>query len=427
MREDAVSAGVRALSNTAGLRVASTADFTEGVVDAETLESAEALLFHQLGVAVVDTPPEQIRALGTTAADNGIITIEPERVVYALEEWPAIVTPPRINPSPTSVGAPIEYLRGYRDAVNHLVDRVLTTAGIPDGAVAEALAAPPQETELTWGLQVTKVAASRFSGKGIRVAVLDTGLDLRHPDFAGRQIKAQSFVPNQAVQDGHGHGTHCIGTACGPLHPGQLPRYGIAYDAEIFAGKVLSNSGSGSDSGILAGIGWAITNGCHIISMSLGAPGFPGKGFSTVFEQVAQRALAAGTLIVAAAGNESERPSIIMPVGHPANCPSIIAIGALDAQLRVASFSNGGLNPLGGQVDIAAPGVQIRSTWPRPRLYNTISGTSMATPHVAGIAALHAEAQSGVRGRALASLLSQTARRLVLPARDVGSGLVQAP
>jgi subtilisin len=269
----------------------------------------------------------------------------------------------------------------------------------------------------------------QLSGKGIRVAVLDTGLDLEHPDFVGRRITTSSFVSGEAVQDGHGHGTHCIGTACGPRQPGQLPRYSIAYNAEIFAGKILSNRGSGADANILGGIQWAITNGCQIVSMSLGASlcDQPNQGFSRIFESVAQRALAAGTLLIAAAGNDSERPGHICPVSHPANCPSILAVGALDQQLQVAAFSNSGLNPQGGQVDVAGPGVAVRSSWPRPILYRTISGTSMATPHIAGIAALLAEANPEARGRALASLLLQTARRLDLPARDVGSGLAQAP
>jgi subtilisin len=146
-----------------------------------------------------------------------------------------------------------------------------------------------------------------------------------------------------------------------------------------------------------------------------------------VFDQVGRRALRAGTLIVAAAGNDSNRPGLINPVSHPANCPSIMAVAAIDQQLRVARFSNAGLNAQGGQVDIAAPGVAVHSAWPRPVLYNRINGTSMATPHVAGIAAQLAEANPTARGAALWALLVQAARRLPLLARDVGAGLVQAP
>ena len=447
MREDAVKAGVKALRETAGLRVASTADFAEGAVEGEQLAEAEAILFEDLGVAVVNTLPQGIQALSAAAGEeNAILAIEPERVVYALpaaaapartiaaeepfggSEFFAAPPPPEVSPVPTVVaGFPVEFLRGYRDAINHLVGRLLTVSGIAEGIAEEALVAAFNETELTWGLQVTKAAISRFSGKNIKVAVLDTGLDLGHPDFVGRPIVSRSFIAGQPVQDGHGHGTHTIGTACGPQRPGQLPRYGVAFNSEIFAGKVLSNQGSGADGGILAGIQWAVTNKCHVVSMSLGAAVLPGQGFSQIFEQVARRALALGTLIIAAAGNESNRPSIIAPVGHPANCPSIMAVGALDQQLRVAPFSSGGLNPQGGQVDIAGPGVAVISSFPRPTLHRTLSGTSMATPHAAGIAALLAEANPGARGRVLASLLIQSARRLQLPARDIGSGLVQAP
>lgn len=429
--EDGAGAGADALGDAAGLSAISSADFEEGAVGGDQLEDSEAVVFEELSVAVVDAGPDQVQALGTatTQDESPILAVEPERVVYALQDGgPRAAPAPPYGPAARAAGPSAQFLRGYREAVDHLVDRVLAEDGLTDGVTEEvAAAAAFDESEFTWGLQATRASVSRFSGRGVKVAVLDTGLDLQHPDFQGRSITARSFVPGEEAQDGHGHGTHCIGTACGPQQPGQSPRYGIAFESEIFAGKVLSNRGSGSDGGILAGIAWAIANGCRVISMSLGAAVTPGQAFSPVFEAVAQRALAAGTLIVAAAGNESNRPRTIAPVGHPANCPSIMAVAALDAQSRVAFFSCGSVNHPGGGVDIAGPGVAVRSSWPRPVLYRTINGTSMATPHVAGIAALHAQASPGTRGRALGQVLFEGARRMPLLSSDVGVGLVQAP
>jgi subtilisin family serine protease len=440
--EGASARGLKALSDNAGFRVSNLVGSTEDTDVLSSLGSGEALVFEDLGVAVVDTPPDQLQALGTLSTeDNTILAIEPERIVYAFTETeelthedviidpilPALLFNPELLNASSAGNLPVSYLLGYRDAVNHLVEKLLGASGatLEEGLVSGTALS---EAEFTWGLQLTKVNASRFSGKGIKVAVLDTGFDVGHPDFVGRKIVTKSFIQGETVQDRNGHGTHCIGTACGPKKPGRLPRYGVAYNAEIYVGKVLSNRGSGNDSGILAAIQWAISNGCAIVSMSLGAPlSSPRDAYSTIFETVARRALAAGTLIIAAAGNDSERPHLIKPVSHPANCPSIMAVAALDQNLQVAAFSNGGLNVQGGQVDIAGPGVNVRSSWFRPTTYRTISGTSMATPHVAGIAALLAEANPGARGRALASLLTQSARRLVLPSRDTGAGLVQAP
>lgn len=410
MRADAVGAAVKALDERVGLKVAHSAEFA--TAESAEIESGQTLVFDQLAVALVDSPPDQMQALGLAVAEeSSILAIEPERIVEAIQGDTRLL--------------PADYLRGYQDAVNELIDRLLR--GEADAATEAAIMAALSETQNTWGLQATNVLSSCRSGRGIKVAVLDTGFDLTHPDFLGRTVVSKSFVPGEAVQDGHGHGTHCIGTACGPLRPGQLPRYGVAHQADIYAGKVLSNAGRGSDSQILGGIDWALTNKCEIISMSLGAPVQVNQPHSVIFEQVASRALAAGTLIIAAAGNESARPGLIAPVGHPANCPSIIAVGAVDAQGQVARFSCGGLNLQGGQVDIAGPGVDVRSSWPQPQLYRTISGTSMATPHVAGIAALYAESDPGLRGRALVQMMHQNARRLALPSRDVGAGLVQAP
>lgn len=407
-RENAVAAGVQMLNESIGI----------GAASADQSQETNTVLLNTLGVAVVSVQPEQLRSLSVASEqDSPILAIEPERVVYALSDVGGGLKLPVSSPA---TGVSVEYLRGYRDSVVNLIDNL-----IPPDQI-QAIQAAVDESVATWGLQETKVVNSCFSGRGIKVAVLDTGLDLNHPDFLGRQITSKSFIDGEEAQDGHGHGTHCTGTACGPLKPGQLPRYGVAYNAEIFVGKVLSNQGSGTDTGILQGIEWAIANGCHIISMSLGAPTRPGESFSRVYEAVAQRALSQGTLIIAAAGNDSGRPGTTNPVARPANCPSIVAVAALDSQFQIAFFSNGGLNPDGGQVDIAGPGVKVYSSWRMPEQYKTINGTSMATPHVAGIAALHAEA-TGVRAQELWSLLTRTACRLPLPSVDVGAGLVQAP
>lgn len=434
LRDDGVKEGLQAIKNVAGLsEVCNAADYSGGAVKMAEAQGAEVLLLDKLKVAVVDADPTQAGALQAAAADDSaILAVEPERIMYALGLG----------------GDQLEYLRGYRDGVNQ-VYTFLT--GTPAAEVEAAAVGFADSAQFTWGLQATRVSQSRFSGRGVRVAVLDTGFDLDHPDFVGRTVVSQSFIQGQAVSDLNGHGTHCIGTALGAQQPaGGVRRYGCAFRGEIFAGKVLSNQGSGADGGILAGINWAITNRCRVVSMSLGAPVQPGEPFSTIYENVAQRALRSspGTLIVAAAGNESRNPTTgarlepPRPVGRPANCPSILAVAALDGDLRVAPFSNGAINPNGGGVDIAGPGVAVFSSVPEPfppsvqpsgpgrpwpPRYHTISGTSMATPHVAGIAALWLEARAGTTSQALWQILTGNARRLMLPSRDVGSGLVQAP
>ncbi|HVG75488.1 MAG TPA: S8 family serine peptidase [Thermoleophilaceae bacterium] len=432
--EGAGKAGISALGEAIGISVATVGPEGQGIDEG-------AAFFEELGVAVVDAAPEQIEEAGAlTRESSPIIAIEPERTVYALEVAPAPPlprsgnggspaipsAPPTPAPAPPATHTP-DYLQGYRDAVLHLTAPL--PSATPDAGLADLAPAAVDESQATWGLQAVRAVNSCRSGRGIRLAVLDTGFDLQHPDFAGRTIQSQSFIQGEAVQDGHGHGTHCIGTSMGPkCARGTQRRYGVAYRAEIYSGKVLSNAGVGTDAQILAGINWAVTNQCAVISMSLGAPTAPGQAFSQVFETVASRAAQAGSLIVAAAGNDSQRPAVVNPVSHPANCPSIMAVAALDVNGAIAPFSNRGVNPNGGQIDVAGPGVDVYSSWPMPTRYRRISGTSMATPHAAGVAALLAEANPGVRGAALGRLLTSTAWRFTtLPSADVGAGLVRAP
>jgi subtilisin family serine protease len=409
-------AGQKTLAKAAGLKnLVSSADFKTHEFSAEDIAGADGLRLGELGVVVVDGDPDRMAAMADLEpGSGGIEAVEPEQVCYALQ----------LGEAP-GLAVSSDYVRGYRDAVNKLADAILAGTASGDDLAEIAWV----EAAFTWGLQATRVPTSHWSGKAIKVAVLDTGMDLKHPDFAGRVIHSRSFVSGQAVQDGHGHGTHCTGTSCGPkkpLFPGPVPRYGIAYEAAIYAGKVLSNTGSGGDAGILAGINWAVANKCQIVSMSLGGPAPIGAPPSAVYEAVAKAALAKGTLIIAAAGNDSNRPGTIRPVSRPANSPSIMAVASLDENLGISYFSNGGINPNGGEVNIAAPGRNVFSSAPMPTRYRRMSGTSMATPHVAGIAALWCQ-RTGATGPALWNRLISTARPLPLPPRDVGAGLAQAP
>lgn len=397
------------LRSVAGISsMASTREYGARGIDLDEAGAADATFYANLGIAVVTADQSQRAALQTSDEARGqIVAVAPELIHHVMDS-----------------GA--DYLRGYRHGVMDLSGRL----GVDTGADLAGVRAPDpcesdrfkDDDELTWGLQAVRAGASPHGGAGVKVAVLDTGLDLAHPDFVGRSVTAQSFVPGEQAQDGHGHGTHCVGTSCGPKSPVGSRRYGVAHEAEIFVGKVLGDQGSGSDSGILAGIDWAVSNDCAIISMSLGADvAEPHPPYTFAGE----RALQAGTLIIAAAGNNARRPGNPGFVGAPANSPSIMAVAAVDSELAIAPFSARSLPGRGGQVDVCGPGVAVYSSWPMPTRYRSISGTSMATPHVAGLAALWCEA-TGRRGLELWATLAQECRRLALPSEDVGSALVLA-
>lgn len=355
-----------------GFKVASSSDFTTQQVSEEAIKNADAYIIDELGIALIDGEEGQ-RA--QVANDDEVLIVEPEKVCYVPEEFGN--------------------------------DSVAATTG-------------------TWGLQSTNVLNSRYSGRGVKVAILDTGMDLTHPDFSSRNIVHKTFVPNEAVQDLHGHGTHCIGTACGHSDPQGL-RYGVAYDAQIYAGKVLNNMGSGAQTWIINGMAWAANNRCKVISMSICSRVHAGSGIDLAYERAGQYALSNGSIVVAAAGNDSRRNlGVLNPVSSSANCPSVLAVGAVDSGMGMANFSNRAINP-GQVIDIVGPGVQVYSSWPVPLRYNTISGTSMATPHVAGILALLWEQYPTWSPTQIIQQMRNLARNLGLPLIDMGSGLVVSP
>ena len=404
-KEGAAAAGAQSFAAAQGMRVADARDFENQAVVMESVADADAVVFPEIGVALIGGDAARERGMSAVteiAADSAIASVDPEYFVFAdgvTDEYFRTLDAGSPNPG--------EYLRGFLRAAETIAKDL--------GGAAPTPASQSEEQALvlgaTWGLIACRVPPSSRNGSGIKVAVLDTGFDLGHPDFAGRPVVSATFV-GQPVQDLHSHGTHCIGTSCGPQSPsGSTPRYGIAYRASIYAGKVLSNTGGSVGASVLAGMNWAIANKCEVISMSLGSQA-PVQPYYTA---AGQAALNNGLLMVAAAGN------LAQPTGAPANSPTIMSVAALDTNLTVAGFSDF------GKIEISGPGVTIFSSVPRPTRYGYKSGTSMATPHVAGCAALWAETSATLRGMALWNKLRAAAKSLPYPSSRVGSGLVQAP
>jgi hypothetical protein len=179
--------------------------------------------------------------------------------------------------------------------------------------------------------------ADGFDGSGIKVAVLDTGIDAEHPDLAGKVVASQSFVPGQSVDDGHGHGTHVASTIAGSGSASGGRYKGVAPGAELLVGKVLSNAGSGSVSQIIDGMEWAAAQGADVVSMSLGAG--PSDGSDILSQTVNELTESSGTLFVIAAGNKGPDAET---VAAPGSAERALTVGAVDKQDQLASFSSRG-------------------------------------------------------------------------------------
>nr|ADK62564.1 alkaline protease [Bacillus sp. B001] len=261
---------------------------------------------------------------------------------------------------------------------------------------------------IPWGIErigTPAAQASGFTGSGVSVAVLDTGID-PHSDLNVQG--GVSFVPGESgADDGNGHGTHVAGTiAALDNDEGVL---GVAPEVDLFAVKVLSASGSGSISSIAQGLEWAAENNIDVANLSLGSP-----SPSQTLEQAVNDATDSGVLVVAAAGNSGTSS-----LGYPARYDNAMAVGATDQSDSLASFSQ-----YGEGLDLVAPGVGVESTYPGGG-YDSLSGTSMAAPHVAGAAALVKQKNPGWTNEQIRSHLNDTANDLGDSFR-FGSGLLNA-
>lgn len=312
----------------------------------------------------------------------------------------------------------------------------------------------------TWGVQAVGADRTARTGAGVTVAVLDTGIDDQHPAFAGVELVQQDFS-GAGDGDRQGHGTHCAGTVFGRDVDGT--RIGVAPGVtRALIGKVLGDDGSGDSSMIFNGIQWAVREGAHVISMSIGFdfPGLVGqltnegwpvdlatsaalegyranlRMFDALMEVVkAQAAFSAGSILVAAAGNESKRtidPDYEIGVSLPAAADGVVSVGALAESagqgMTIAPFSN-------TFPQISGPGVNVFSAQAGSKDLVSFNGTSMATPHVAGVLALWwedvlASPLPATAGTVLARAIAHadvTAISSAVDVADRGVGIVQAP
>jgi len=270
-----------------------------------------------------------------------------------------------------------------------------------------------------------QVWQANVTGKGIKVAIVDTGIDPNHPDFAGRIAQIRDFTGEGDV-DKNGHGTHVAGIVGGA---GAQYR-GVAPECSFYVAKVLRGNGSGSTSDVMAGVEWAAQQGAQVINLSLGSDG--ACDGTDALSVLCDAAVAQGSVLCIAAGNAGPGTST---VGSPGCAKSVITIGATTKADLVASFSSRGPTRDGRvKPDVCFPGASIVACraagttmgTPVDALYTSASGTSMATPHAAGACALLLQAKPGLSPQQIKDILMNTAKNLGLDANTQGKGRADA-
>jgi thermitase len=268
-----------------------------------------------------------------------------------------------------------------------------------------------------WGLRRIDAPTAWDTTMGtssVVVAVVDTGVDLRHPDLQGRLVDGSNFVrEDRPPQDDYGHGTHVAGTIAATLN-NNVGVVGVAPNVSVMPVKVLGRTGSGTDDVVAAGVYWALDHGAWVINMSFG-PSFSGMQPTPLVEEALEHATGLGAVVVLAAGNRgtSQAPTL-------SSSPGVISVAATMPNDVRAPFSNHG-----SWVHIGAPGTGVLSTFfDGTSTYRSQSGTSFAAPYVAGVAALLFSLNPELTPREIESILRSTADPL--PGQNVGAGRLNA-
>ena len=359
----------------------------------------------EVSISIVDVPAGQVLATGESSVleiaqkrFGRIVSIEPDVRIKWIE-----------SAQVSFQAAPMPSFEGV------MAGLTISKAGsFVQNPMASQLAA--QRKEETWGINRVHApsAWSNTQGKGVKVAVIDTGIDSSHPDLSGSVDGGYSAITKTEnpsdYQDDNGHGSHVAGTIA--AHRDGKGVVGVAPKARLYAVKVLNADGSGSLADIIDGIVWAAKNKMDVANMSLGGP-----ESSEALKKAIRFARGSGVVIVAAAGNSGEA------VGFPAAYEDTIAVAASDSDDKLAGFSS-----RGPEVDFIAPGVDVLSV-KMGGGFASHSGTSMAAPHVAGLAALAvSQGYVGLSGPdgVFAQLKKAAAPLPVLSAQMQGVGMIDA-
>ena len=266
-------------------------------------------------------------------------------------------------------------------------------------------------------LNVEAIKNTGLTGKGVKIGILDTGININHPDL--HISGGHSFVEGvSSFNDDYGHGSHVAGIIS--AQDNEIGIVGVAPEAEIYAVKVLGNNGEGRQSDVVAGINWAIEQKMNIINLSITSPyGSP------LLQEALQKAFDQGIIVVAASGNTLTPLLDNTDVLFPARYPTVIAVGSVDNDFKRSTFSY-----FGSSLDFVAPGENILSTYfGSGEEYESMTGTSMAAPFVTGIAALYKQEFPFLNNSEIQNFMQRSAKDLGEKGKDVyyGYGLIQAP